>query len=127
MDEAWLRTIAHVESYYDAGALSDKGAKGVMQLMPDVIAAWGVDDPWSAAQSILAGARQLRALEARYEGDLVLVAAAYNAGVGAVEQHGGVPPYPETREYVAKVEILYPRYRKALGLAPRSVRRAPAR
>ena len=126
VDEAWLRAIAHAESYYDAGAISSKGAKGIMQLMPDVIGDYGVKDPFSARQSISAGARHLKALEQRYDGDRILVAAAYNAGIGAVTQYGGVPPYVETQEYVAKVGTLYERYRKALGLAPRSMQLTPA-
>lgn len=126
VDEAWLRAIAHAESAYDKDAVSVKGAMGVMQLMPEVAGDYGVEDPFSAAESIMAGARHLKALEARYEGDLVLVAAAYNAGIGAVTQYGGVPPYVETQEYVTKVEALYARYRKALGLAPRTARLQPA-
>ncbi|HEX6833021.1 MAG TPA: lytic transglycosylase domain-containing protein [Rudaea sp.] len=126
LDEAWLRAIAHAESAYAADAVSNKGAKGVMQLMPDVIGDFGVADPFSARQSILAGAKYLKALEARYEGDRRLAAAAYNAGPAAVEQYGGVPPYAETRDYVAKVEALYARYREAMGLAPRSIALMPA-
>ena len=127
IDEAWLRAIAHAESFYDAEAVSDKGAVGVMQLMPSVIADYGVDDANSAAQSILAGARHLKALETRYGGDRILVAAAYNAGIGSVTQYSGVPPYAETREYVAKVSALYARYRKAMGKAPRTLELLPAR
>jgi Transglycosylase SLT domain len=127
IDEAWLRAIAHAESYYAADAVSTKGAKGVMQLMPDVISDYAVIDPFSPKQSILAGAKYLKALEASYEGDRVLTAAAYNAGPGAVAQYSGVPPYAETREYVAKVSALYMSYRKAMGLAPRSMGLAPAR
>ena len=118
VDEAWLRAIAHAESAYDAHAVSSKGAEGVMQLMPETAGDYAVSDPFSAQQSILAGARHLKALQTRYEGDLSLVAAAYNAGIGAVAQYSGVPPYAETREYVAKVEALYARYRKAMGLTP---------
>jgi hypothetical protein len=116
VDEAWLRAIAHAESYFDDHAVSDKGARGVMQLMPEVIADYGVKDPFDAKQSILAGAKLLKSLWTRYEGDLVLVAAAYNAGVGAVAQYNGVPPYIETQEYVAKVQALHARYRKAMGM-----------
>lgn len=126
IDEAWLRAIAHAESDYAADAVSAKGAKGVMQLMPDVIGDYGVADAFSPKQSILAGAKYLRALETRYEGDRILASAAYNAGPGAVTQYGGVPPYAETREYVAKVNALYARYRKAMGLAPRSIELMPA-
>lgn len=118
VDEAWLRAIAHAESGYDANALSDKGAQGVMQLMPATSRAYGVRDPYSAKASIAAGARHLRDLQARYEGDLTLVAAAYNAGAAAVEQYAGVPPYAETQAYVAKVKALYARYRTAMGLKP---------
>ena len=127
VDEAWLRAIAHAESAYTADAVSTKGAKGVMQLMPDVIGDYGVKDPFSPKQSILAGARYLKALEARYEGDDVLAAAAYNAGIGAVEQYGGVPPYAETQKYLGRVSELYTRYRKAMGLAPRAAHLQPAR
>jgi hypothetical protein len=126
VDEAWLRSIAHAESYFAADAVSSKGAKGVMQLMPDVIGDYGVKDPFSAKQSILAGAKYLKALEASYGGDRTLTAAAYNAGSGAVAQYGGVPPYVETQEYVAKVGALYARYRQAMGLAPRSLDLKPA-
>ncbi|MEO8460459.1 MAG: lytic transglycosylase domain-containing protein [Dokdonella sp.] len=120
IDEAWLRAIAHAESAYDANALSAKGAQGIMQLMPSVIGDYGVTDPTSASESIMAGARHLKDLDTRYGGDRVLVAAAYNAGIGAVAQYSGVPPYVETREYVAKVSELYARYRKAMGLPPRT-------
>ncbi len=126
VDEAWLHAIAHAESAYDANAVSDKGAKGVMQLMPEVIGDYGVKDPFSAKQSIMAGARLLKSLQTRYESDLTLVAAAYNAGVGAVTQYNGVPPYVETQEYVAKVQTLYARYRTAMGLKPLPAQLQPA-
>ena len=126
LDEAWLRAIAHAESDYAARAVSPKGAKGVMQLMPAVIADYGVSDPFSPQQSILAGAKYLKTLDATYHGDLVLASAAYNAGPGAVNQYGGVPPYAETREYVAKIDVLYARYRAAMGLVPRSIAPTPA-
>ncbi|MCR6663321.1 MAG: lytic transglycosylase domain-containing protein [Luteimonas sp.] len=118
VEDAWLRAIAHAESAFDADAVSDKGAKGVMQLMPDVIADYGVVDPFDPGQSIRAGARHLRALLRRYDGDRTLVLAAYNAGIGAVARHGGVPPYRETQEYIAKVQALHARYREAMGIRP---------
>src|SRR6185312_16881762 len=98
-------------SAFAADAVSSKGAKGVMQLMPEVIADYGVADPFSPQQSILAGAKYLKALDLQYHGDLTLASAAYNAGPGAVNQYGGIPPYTETREYVAKVDALYTRCR----------------
>ena len=76
---------------------------------------YGVTDPYSSRQSISAGARHLRNLDALYDGDRVLVAAAYNAGVGAVTRYEGVPPYPETQGYVAKVQALYASYQAALA------------
>ncbi|MGI8561155.1 MAG: lytic transglycosylase domain-containing protein [Luteimonas sp.] len=118
VEDAWLRAIAHAESGLDATAVSAKGAMGVMQLMPEVAREYGVDDPFSAPQSIAAGARHLRALLRRYQGDRTLAAAAYNAGIGAVTRHGGVPPYRETEAYITKVQALHARYRQALGPAP---------
>lgn len=115
VDDAWLRAVAHAESDFDAKALSPKGAMGVMQLMPDVAKEYGVANPYSSAESINAGARHLRQLMKRYKGDLTLVAAAYNAGIGTVSRYGGVPPYAETQEYVSKVTALYELYLRALG------------
>ena len=113
VDEAWLRAIAHVESGFDARALSPKGAQGVMQLMPDTAAAYEVTDPFEANQSIQAGARHLAWLMQRYRRDLPRVAAAYNAGPAAVDEHQGVPPYAETRAYVDKVLYMHQRYLEA--------------
>jgi hypothetical protein len=114
VDDAFLRAIAHAESGFAADALSPKGAQGIMQLMPETAKQYAVDDPFSAEQSIAAGARHLRSLLKLYKGDRELAAAAYNAGQGAVARYGGVPPYAETRLYVAKVEALYALYTAAL-------------
>jgi len=118
VDDAWLRAIAHAESGFDAAAVSPKGAQGVMQLMPATAREYGVVEPFSPAQSIDGGARHLRSLLKRYHGDPTLAAAAYNAGIGAVTRFGGVPPYRETKAYIAKVLALHARYRSALGVAP---------
>lgn len=115
LDEAWLRAIAHAESDLRPAAVSPKGARGVMQLMPDVIADYGVTDPDSPAQSIRAGARHLRWLLRRYDNDRTRALAAYNAGAGTVDRYDGVPPYAETRGYIDKVQALYLRYREAMG------------
>lgn len=115
IDDAWLRAIAHVESGFDPKAVSAKGALGVMQLMPQTAREYGVADPFSSTQSISAGARHLKALLRRYRGDVTLAAAAYNAGIGTVARFGGVPPYAETRAYIAKVAALRVRYRAALA------------
>ncbi|MDO5504907.1 MAG: lytic transglycosylase domain-containing protein [Pseudoxanthomonas suwonensis] len=118
IDDAWLRAIAHAESGFDRLAISPKGALGVMQLMPETIARLGLTDAMDPAQSIDAGARHLAMLLRQHKGDLTLAAAAYNAGSGAVARYGGVPPYAETREYVAKVALLHARYREAMKLPP---------
>lgn len=115
VDDAWLRATAHAESGFDAAAISPKGAMGVMQLMPELAQQYRVDDPFSARQSIDAGARHMKALLKRYDGDRTLAAAAYNAGIGAVTRYDGVPPYAETEAYIDKVLALYARYRAALG------------
>jgi hypothetical protein len=116
IDEAWLRAIAHAESGFDADAVSSKGAQGVMQLMPATAREYGVANPFASDQSIQGGAKYLRSLYRRYNGDLTLAAAAYNAGIGAVQKYGGVPPYAETQTYVAKVRALHERYRAALKM-----------
>jgi soluble lytic murein transglycosylase-like protein len=89
-----------------------------MQLLPEVARENGVTDPYASTQSIRVGAKLLARLLKRYHGDYVRAAAAYNAGVGAVAKYGGVPPYPETLEYVDKVTALHARYRAAMGLKP---------
>ena len=120
VDDAWLRAIAHAESGFDARATSIKGAMGVMQLMPRTAAEYGVADPYASTESIRGGARLLGDLMRRYEGDLSLVAAAYNAGIGTVERYGGIPPYAETQAYVAKVLALHQRYSAALDARQRN-------
>lgn len=118
VDDAWLRAVAHAESAFDAKAVSAKGAQGVMQLMPETASEYGVADPFSPTQSINGGARYMKSLLKRYNGDRSLAAAAYNAGIGVVARYGGLPPYAETRQYVDKVLTLYSRYREAMGTGP---------
>ena len=115
VDDALLRAVAHAESGFRADAVSPKGAQGVMQLMPSTAAMYDVGDAFSARESIGAGARHLSKLMVRYHGNRRLAAAAYNAGEGAVARYDGVPPFPETQAYVAKVEALYASYRIALA------------
>src|SRR5215813_8817488 len=95
------RAVASTESQGDPRALSNKGAMGVMQLMPDTAKELGVKDPWDPKQNIDAGVRYLSQLYRDYNGDLDKTFAAYNAGPGAVARWKGVPPYHETRDYVA--------------------------
>jgi soluble lytic murein transglycosylase-like protein len=97
-----------VESNFDQRALSEKGAMGLMQLMPATARDMFVADAWDPVQNIEGGARYLRVLANQYEGDMVKTLAAYNAGPEAVRRSGGaVPNIPETREYVRKVVALY--------------------
>ncbi|HEX6362823.1 MAG TPA: transglycosylase SLT domain-containing protein [Albitalea sp.] len=95
--------IIEAESNFDVVALSPKNAMGLMQLIPETAARFNVRNPWDAAQNVRGGLAYLRWLLAYFEGDVQLVAAAYNAGEGAVERHGGVPPYGETRAYVQRI------------------------
>jgi soluble lytic murein transglycosylase-like protein len=97
-----------VESNYNARAVSEKGAVGLMQLMPGTAKDMYVYDVWDPAQNIDGGARYLRLLANQYGGDLMRTLAAYNAGPDAVRRSGGkIPDIPETREYVRKVLALY--------------------
>lgn len=102
-----VQAVVQVESGYNPRALSSKGAMGLMQLMPETAADLGVDDPFDPAQNLRGGVRYLRMQLQRYRGDLEKALAAYNAGPTTVDRHGGIPPYRETREYVAKVLGLY--------------------
>jgi soluble lytic murein transglycosylase-like protein len=103
IDPALVLAVVDVESAFRPRAVSPKGAQGLMQLMPGTARELGVQDPFDPGQNLDGGARHLRALLNKYQGDLEKALAAYNAGAGAVERHGGVPPYAETREYVRKV------------------------
>ena len=95
--------IIAVESNFDVTAVSPKAAMGLMQLIPQTARRFGVRNPFDAQQNISGGLAYLRWLLAYFEGDVVLVAAAYNAGEGAVNLHRGIPPFDETREYVKRV------------------------
>ncbi len=111
VDAALVRALIHAESAFNPRALSHKGAQGLMQLMPATAAQYGVTDSFDARQNIDAGVRHLAMLLKRFNGDIRLVSAAYNAGEGAVKKYGGVPPYAETRVYVERVGTLLQRYR----------------
>ncbi|MDQ6679625.1 MAG: lytic transglycosylase domain-containing protein [Pseudomonadota bacterium] len=95
--------IMEVESNFDSAAISPKNARGLMQLIPQTAARFKVKDAYDPRQNIRGGLTYLRWLLAYFEGDLTLVAAAYNAGEGTVERYRGVPPYAETRAYVRRI------------------------
>jgi hypothetical protein len=103
VDPRLARAIAGVESNFDRLAQSPKNARGVMQLIPETAARFNVRNPLDAEDNIRGGLAYLRWLSRHFKGDVLRVVAAYNAGEGAVQRHGGVPPYFETRAYVWRV------------------------
>ncbi|HEU5293150.1 MAG TPA: transglycosylase SLT domain-containing protein [Burkholderiaceae bacterium] len=103
-------SVIEVESRFDTVALSPKNAKGLMQLIPETAARFGVRNAYDAAQNVRGGTAYLQWLLAYYQGDVTLAAAAYNAGEAAVDRYRGVPPYAETRAYVRKVIDLFGSY-----------------
>ncbi len=103
LPESLISAVIFVESGFDHAAVSSKGARGLMQLMPATSAMIGVSDPHNPEQNIDAGASHLRAMLDTFKGDLPLALAAYNAGEGNVVRYHGIPPYPETRRFVARV------------------------
>ena len=115
VDEAIVRAIIHAESSFNANAMSRVGAQGLMQLMPATARRFGVSNAFDAGQNIRGGVQYLAWLLKRYNGDLALAAAGYNAGEGAVDKYKGVPPYSETRRYVERVRVLAERYRGMLA------------
>jgi soluble lytic murein transglycosylase-like protein len=107
LDPALVRAVVKHESGFDPHATSRAGAQGLMQLMPATARSLGVTDPYDPVQSLEGGTRYLRSLLDRFEGDVALAVAAYNAGPGAVARHHGIPPYPETQAYVRRVLDTY--------------------
>jgi soluble lytic murein transglycosylase-like protein len=99
-----LHSVIQVESNYNPGAVSPKGAQGLMQLIPETARRFGVLDSFDPVENIQGGAKYLKYLLDLYKGDYPRALAAYNAGEKAVAKYGGVPPYPETRNYVAQVK-----------------------
>jgi len=108
---ALVHAVMRVESSFDPNVVSVDGAMGLMQLMPFTASKMGVADAFDPRQNILGGTRFLRILANKWQGNLVLTIASYNAGPGAVARYRGVPPYPETIRYVRRVLHFYGAYR----------------
>ena len=120
VDPVLIYSIMHRESAFKKLAISHKGARGLMQLMPATAARFGVRNIFDPEQNIEAGTRYIRWLLNRFKGDVGLALAGYNAGEGAVDKYRGVPPYRETQEYVKRISERY-----ALMRDPQTARRAP--
>lgn len=109
VDPRLALAVIAVESNFNPAAVSPKNAQGLMQLIPDTAERFGVKRAFNPIDNLNGGLAYLRWLLAFFEGDVALVAAAYNAGERAVERYRGVPPYPETRRYVRKITDIYPK------------------
>lgn len=125
LDASLIKAVALVESGFNPRAVSPKGARGLMQLMPATARRYGVRDPHDPHESLRAGARHLRDLLVEFDGDLTLALAAYNAGAGAVRRYGGVPRYRETQDYVRKVTSRMGGTRKPAASKPTSKPKGP--
>ena len=103
LDADLVRAVVRTESAYNPWATSTKGAQGLMQLMPSVQTQFGVTNPYDPKQNVAAGTRLLKQLLDQFDGDLPRALGAYNAGAARVEDYGGVPPFPETMQYVTGI------------------------
>ncbi len=121
-----VESVIRVESNFEVRAVSPKGARGLMQLMPATAAKLGVRNVFDGRENIEGGVRHLRHLVDRYGGNLALALAAYNAGAEAVGRYGGIPPYPETQAYVARVLRLVQRAAPSPSAEARVLRRYEA-
>ena len=118
VDPALVKAIIMAESGYDPTATSKMGAKGLMQLMPATAEELGVEDSYNPKQNINAGVGYFKKLLNRFEGDVKLALAAYNAGTKKVRQYKGIPPYKATRYYIKKVFEYYQIYKKQMTAEP---------
>jgi soluble lytic murein transglycosylase-like protein len=116
VEVALVRAVIQVESDFDHLAVSSKGARGLMQLMPQTARDLGVSNAFDPRQNVFGGVRYLRQMLDQFRGDVALALAAFNAGPNAVVRYGGIPPYRETRMYVAKIESLLGRGGSPRGL-----------
>jgi soluble lytic murein transglycosylase-like protein len=113
MDPSLIKAVMKAESNFNPNALSDKGAQGLMQLMPDTARLMKVDDPFDPDDNIKGGTKYLKMLDSIFDGDLELILAAYNAGPNRVIEHNmKVPPIEETRTFIKKVKYYYSKLKK---------------
>jgi soluble lytic murein transglycosylase-like protein len=110
VESALIAAVIKAESDFNHKAISIKGAKGLMQIMPDTASLMDLDEPFNPKQNIAAGARYLGILLDRFKKNKTLALAAYNAGPETVETYGGVPPFRETKDFVRRVLYYYKRY-----------------
>lgn len=113
VDFALVKAVMHVESAFNPYAKSEKGALGLMQVMPATALRYGIDELHDPEKNVVAGVKHLRYLLDTFKHKHKLALAAYNAGENAVFRHRGIPPYPETRDYVRKVMQYHRHYRDA--------------
>jgi soluble lytic murein transglycosylase-like protein len=107
VDPRLIHAVITQESRYVVAAKSGAGAQGLMQLMPDTARRFGCDDPFDTQKNVEAGTKYLRVLLRRFDGNVTLALAGYNAGEGNVDKYDGVPPFPETENYVRKITANY--------------------
>lgn len=131
VDPALIKAVMHVESGFNPHAVSDKGAQGLMQVMPETGQRYGAEDLFDPTQNVRAGVLYLKDLQRLFKNNMKLVLAAYNAGENAVIRYRGIPPYDETRDYVRKVLKMHREYTATRSPGTRvavtkSVRGAPS-
>lgn len=113
VDHALIKAVIHAESCFDPNAVSSKGARGLMQIMPQNDSSLNISNPFDPSQNIMGGTRYLKRMLIRYNEKLALALAAYNAGPSTVDKYKEIPPYEETQTYIQRVMALYSWYKSS--------------